>query len=204
MPSRTWPCWASGKGGPLATDQLAVPAEQVSGLSSRASEPDRHKSRRKAASRRRSAVGCRKSIRTQRRSSKAGCDQPPSMLLFVLNACLRLLIDLAIAPFCDRAADQDEPLVLRHQVRVLERNLKVVRWRKADRLVLGALACRLPRGAVTLPGSPPCAARRYPGEETAEAVAALRAAVRPRPLEDPARSGGSCAHRRKVGGGCIS
>jgi putative transposase len=67
------------------------------------------------------------------------------MLLFVLYACLRLFIDLALAPLCDRAADQAELLVLRHQVRVLERHGKVVRWRPADRLVLAALARRLPR-----------------------------------------------------------
>src|SRR5262245_38033648 len=90
-------------------------------------------------------VGCRKPIRTQRPSSKTGYDQPPSMLLFVLYACLRLLIDLALAPLRDRAADQTELLVLRHQVRVLERRAKVVRWRPADRLVLAALASRLPR-----------------------------------------------------------
>src|SRR5215472_10960937 len=67
------------------------------------------------------------------------------MLLFVLYACLRRLIDLALAPLRDRAADQAELLVLRHQVRVLERQVKVVRWRRADRLVLAALASRLPR-----------------------------------------------------------
>src|SRR5262249_57837591 len=67
------------------------------------------------------------------------------MLLFVLYACLRLLIDLALAPLRDRAADQAELLVLRHQVRVLERHVKVVHWRQADRLVLAALAHRLPR-----------------------------------------------------------
>ena len=67
------------------------------------------------------------------------------MLLFVLYACLRLLIDLALAPLHDRAADQAELLVLRHQVRVLERHVKVVRWRQADRLILAALTRRLPR-----------------------------------------------------------
>jgi hypothetical protein len=67
------------------------------------------------------------------------------MFLFVLYACLRLLIDLAFAPLRDHAADQAELLVPRHQVRVLERQVKVVRWRPADRLVLAALARRLPR-----------------------------------------------------------
>src|SRR5215472_9438349 len=77
-------------------------------------------------------VGCRKSIRTQRGPSRTGYDQPPSMLLFVLYACLRLLIDLALAPLRDRAADQAELLVLRHQVRLLERQMKDVRWRQGD------------------------------------------------------------------------
>ena len=67
------------------------------------------------------------------------------MLLFVLYACLRLLIDLALAPLRDHAAEQAELLVLRHQVRVLERQVKVVRWCQADRLVHAALARRLPR-----------------------------------------------------------
>ena len=90
-------------------------------------------------------MGCRKSIRTQQWPCQTGYDQPPLMLLFVLYACLRLLIDLAFAPLRDHAADQAELLVLRHQVRVLERQVKVVRWRQADRLVLAALARRLPR-----------------------------------------------------------
>src|SRR5262249_62149508 len=89
-------------------------------------------------------VGCQKSIRTQRRSSKTGYDQPPPMLLFVLYACLRPLIDLALAPLRDHADDQAELLVLRHQVRVLERQVKVVRWRQDDRLVLAPLTPRLP------------------------------------------------------------
>ena len=38
--------------------------------------------------------------------SQTGYDQPPAVLLFVLYASLRLLIDLALAPLRDRAADQ--------------------------------------------------------------------------------------------------
>ena len=63
---------------------------------------------------------------------QTGYDHRPSMLLFVLYACLRLLIDIALAPLRDRAADQAELLVQRHQVRVLERQVKVVHWRPAD------------------------------------------------------------------------
>jgi len=69
------------------------------------------------------------------------------MLFFVLYACLGLVIDLALAPLRNRAADQAELLVLRHQVRVLERKVKAVRWCQADRLILAALTRRLPRPA---------------------------------------------------------
>ena len=48
-------------------------------------------------------MGCRKSIRTQRRPCRTGYDQPPLILLFGLYACLRLLIDLALAPLCDES-----------------------------------------------------------------------------------------------------
>ncbi len=82
---------------------------------------------------------------TQPRPVQTGYDQPSSMALFLLYACLRLIIDLALAPLQDRAADQAELLVLRQQVRALERHVKVVHWRPADRLVLAALARRLPR-----------------------------------------------------------
>ena len=66
-------------------------------------------------------MGCQKSIRTHQWPCQTGYDQPPLVLLFVLYACLRLFIDLAFAPLRDRAADQAELLVLRHQVRVLAR-----------------------------------------------------------------------------------
>src|SRR5215468_3105140 len=117
-----------------------------SGLSVQAAKRMRRLSRRmkkSTQSRFRMAVSTEK--RPRQRISQTGYDQPPSMLLFVLYACLRLLIDLALAPLRDRATDEAELLVLRHQVRVLERQVKVVRWRQADRLVLAALASRLPR-----------------------------------------------------------
>ena len=54
------------------------------------------------------------------------------MLLFFLYACLRLLIDLALAPLGERAADQAELLLLRHEVRVLERHVNYqARWTAA-------------------------------------------------------------------------
>src|SRR5262249_3692914 len=63
-----------------------------------------------------------------------------------------------LEPHRDRAADQAELLVLRDQVRVLARHVKVVRWRQADRLVLAALARPLPRPcAVAISSFPPLA-----------------------------------------------
>ncbi len=114
-------------------------------------------------------VGCRKSIRTQRRSSETGYDQPPSMLLFALYACLRLLIDIALAPLRDRAAEQAELMVLRHQVRVLERHVKVVRWRQVDRLV-----CR----QETADANPTGAWRREVGQRARVADRASRPPLR--------------------------
>src|SRR5262249_47994325 len=90
-------------------------------------------------------VGCQKSIRTQRRSSKTGYDQPPPTLLFVPYPCLRLLIDLAFAPLRDHADDQAELLGLRPQGRGPRPQVKVGPWRQDDRLVPAALARRLPR-----------------------------------------------------------
>ena len=86
-------------GGAVALGSAGRPAEnsntsgpRVTVLQARAADPT-------------TAVGCRKSIRTQQWPCQTGYDQPPLMLLFVLYACLRLLIDLALAPLRDRAAD---------------------------------------------------------------------------------------------------
>ena len=76
-------------GGAVALGSAGRPAEnsntsgpRVTVLQARAADPT-------------SLGGRRKSIRTQRWPCQTGYDQPPLMLLFVLCAYLRLLIDLS-------------------------------------------------------------------------------------------------------------
>ena len=68
------------------------------------------------------------------------------MLLAGVYACLRFLLNAVLIrlPQADRDA---ELLLLRHELSVLRRSVKRPRLRMADRLILGALATRLPRSA---------------------------------------------------------
>ncbi len=68
---------------------------------------------------------------------------PAPVLFAALYACLQIILDLVRRG--DRASDQAELLALRHQLRVLERRHGRPRWNAGDRLVLAALARRLPR-----------------------------------------------------------
>ena len=72
------------------------------------------------------------------------------MLLALLYALLRLLIDLLILrgrPTPDRDL---ELLVLRQELLVLGRIARRPRWRTADRLILAALGRKLSAGALLL------------------------------------------------------
>src|SRR5438067_13412039 len=67
------------------------------------------------------------------------------LLLSILYAVLRLLIDLALVRSRNAAARDIELLALRHEVRVLRREAKRNRWWPGDRLVLSALSQALTR-----------------------------------------------------------
>jgi hypothetical protein len=67
------------------------------------------------------------------------------LLLSILYAVLRLLIDLALIRSRPAAARDFELLALRHEVRVLRRAARHNRWRPCDRLVLSALSRALTR-----------------------------------------------------------
>jgi putative transposase len=67
------------------------------------------------------------------------------LLLSILYAVLRVLIDLALVRSRPAAARDIELLALRHEVRVLRRMAKRNRWWPGDRLVLSALSRALTR-----------------------------------------------------------
>ena len=69
------------------------------------------------------------------------------MLLSVLYAFVCLLVDLALIRCRDARARDVELLALRHEVRVLGRQVKRVGWQPGDRFVVAMLGRRLPRAA---------------------------------------------------------
>jgi putative transposase len=77
----------------------------------------------------------------------------PVLLRFAYLAVLRVFGWLALLARSDRAKDT-EILILRHQVAVLQRQVKTPRLSWADRAVLAALARQLPRGQLCLIISP--------------------------------------------------
>jgi len=68
------------------------------------------------------------------------------MVLAGVYACLRFFLD-AILIRLPQAEREAELLLLRHELSVLRRSVKRPRLRMADRLILSALATRLPRSA---------------------------------------------------------
>jgi hypothetical protein len=67
------------------------------------------------------------------------------MLLALLYSLFRLLLDLLLVRCRSEANLQSEVLLLRHQLRVLQRQTRRPRWQPGARLLLAALSRRLPR-----------------------------------------------------------
>ena len=66
------------------------------------------------------------------------------MFFSALYSALRLVIELIQLQTKDTKALKAEVLVLRQQVRVLERQVKRVRWQPSDRLILSVLGSGRP------------------------------------------------------------
>ena len=65
----------------------------------------------------------------------------------LLYALLRAVLEAVAVARTDRRTLESEVLALRRQVQVLERQIKRVSWKPADRMILAALRERLPRSA---------------------------------------------------------
>ena len=66
------------------------------------------------------------------------------MLLSLLYSVVRFLLEILLVRTSSEARLRAEVLALRHQLRVLERQVKWPRWQQSDRLLLTALS-RSPR-----------------------------------------------------------
>jgi putative transposase len=69
------------------------------------------------------------------------------VLASLIYSLLRVVIELLATTRGDQTSLQAEVLVLRRQVQVLERQVKRVRWKPGDRMLLAALRNRLPQSA---------------------------------------------------------
>ena len=67
------------------------------------------------------------------------------MLLSLLYAVVRFLLEILLVRTSSEARLRAEVLALRHQLRVLERQVKRPQWRPSDRLLLTALSRALSR-----------------------------------------------------------
>jgi len=63
----------------------------------------------------------------------------------LIYSLLRAVLEVLVTSRTDQAKLQAELLVLRRQVQVLERQIKRVHWKPADRIILAALRERVPR-----------------------------------------------------------
>ena len=67
------------------------------------------------------------------------------MIASLLYSIARLLVDLLSVRDREQAELQAEVLALRHQLRVLQRQVRRPRWSPGDRLVLATIIERLPK-----------------------------------------------------------
>jgi putative transposase len=67
------------------------------------------------------------------------------MLASLLYSIVRLLVDILSVRDREQAELQAEVLVLRHQLRVLERQVRRPRWSPGDRMILATIIERLPK-----------------------------------------------------------
>ena len=67
------------------------------------------------------------------------------MLFALLYAAVHLLLEILIVHSRSKARLEAEVLALRHQLRVLDRQVGPPRWQPADRLLLAAISRVLPR-----------------------------------------------------------
>jgi transposase InsO family protein len=68
------------------------------------------------------------------------------LILACIYSCLRFLVDVFMLKL-DRVDHEVELLLLRHELSVLRRTVKHARFRPADRMILAAVARKLPRSA---------------------------------------------------------
>ncbi len=69
------------------------------------------------------------------------------MVASLVYSLIRFLLDIIATSQSDRDTLEAEVLALRRQVQVLERQIKRVRWKPGDRMVMAALREHLPRSA---------------------------------------------------------
>lgn len=73
------------------------------------------------------------------------CHDAATVLFSLLYAVVHLLLEILIVRGRSTARLEAEVLALRHQLRVLERQVGRPRWQPADRLLLAAVSRVLPR-----------------------------------------------------------
>ena len=76
---------------------------------------------------------------------QALCDDPATVVFALIYAVVHLLLEILIVRGRPKARLEAEVLALRHQLRVLERQVGRPRWQPADRLLLAAVSRFLPR-----------------------------------------------------------